>query len=682
MVGFSQLADDQQVGLQEATRRIEQLRKLIERYRYEYYVLDKPSVSDEVYTSLERELVALEEKYPWLKTPDSPTQRVGGKPVEKFQKVTHAQPMLSLNDAFSLSELKAWWERIGKLRPEAHQSPLYLEQKIDGLACSLIYRDGLLTRASTRGDGQTGEDITAQVKTIRAIPLRLRASGGLDESRMIEVRGEIYMPYKSFMELNEARKAAGLAEFANPRNAAAGSVRQLDPKLTAERDLGFVAYGLITDDALPEHHLEHEYLEELGFKANTKQNRLVKDLEAIKGYLDKVAKERSALPYQIDGVVIQVDRRDDFLALGVVGKAPRGALAYKFSPEEVTTRLENIIVQVGRQKTLTPVAVLRPVEIAGVVVQRATLHNIDEIRRKDVRIGDTVVVRRAGDVIPEVVRPLTELRSGKEKKYHFPTKCPVCGARVSRPAGEVAYRCTNPDCYGSRLLQLRHFTSKAAADIVGLGPKVIDTFYANGLIEEEADIFKLEKEKIVKLTRFGEKSAEKILAAIEARRQIPFARFIYALGIRHVGEETANALAGHFARYSDLASASEEKLAQVPDIGPVVGRSIVDFFARPDNRRRIENLLREMKIIYPSAPLSGPLKGKTLVITGTLTTLSREEAKEKARQAGARVSDSVSSRTDFVVVGDDPGSKYEQALQLKRPIIDERRFLDIIRGSD
>jgi len=416
-------------------------------------------------------------------------------------------------------------------------------------------------------------------------------------------------------------------------------------------------------------------MEELDFRANAKQNRLADDLIAAKKYIDQVAKERSGLPYQIDGVVVQVDRREDFLALGVVGKAPRGALAYKFSPEETTTRLEDIVVQVGRQKTLTPVAVLKPVEVAGVTVQRATLHNLDEINRKDIRVGDTVVVRRAGDVIPEVVRSLPELRNGKEKKYHFPSKCPACGAPVTRQEGEVAYRCTNSHCYGSRLLQLRHFTSKPAFDIVGMGPKVIDAFYANGLVEEEADIFRLKRGQIVKLTRFGELSADNILAAIKARREIPFARFIYALGIRHVGEETAIALAKVFSSYSDLAKASEADLAKIPDIGPIVGQGIADFFAQAKNCYRVGELLKEIKIVYSSAGKDGALAGKTVVITGTLPTLSREEAKEKARQAGARVSESVSLETDFVVAGNDPGNKFDRARELKRPIINEAEFL-------
>lgn len=682
------------ISHQQATERAKKLRELIDDYRYRYHVLDDPKVTDEVYDSLTQELKVIEAKYPDLSTADSPTQRVGGEPLKVFKKITHTRPMLSLNDAFSKKEVEEWVTRVEKIVPAAREAPLYCELKMDGLACSLLYRDGLFVQASTRGDGRVGEDITEQVKTISAIPLRLRSplenvagTRALSryklktENSSLEVRGEIYMPYKSFLSLNEQRKKNGEPAFANPRNAAAGSVRQLDPKLTASRDLSFMAYGLIATPVLEHHQEEHMLLERLGFKSNIRLNKLVAGVEELMDFQESVAKKRKSLPYQIDGVVAQIDERELFDRLGVVGKAPRGAIAYKFSPEEVTTRLEDIIVQVGRQKALTPVAVLAPVEVAGVTVQRATLHNADEITRKDIRIGDTVVIRRAGDVIPEVVRPLPELRNGKEKVFDFPAKCPVCEHSVKRVDGEAAYKCTNKSCYGSRLLQLRHFTSRAAFDIVGMGPKVIDALYENGLIQDEADIFHLKSEQIARLTRFGELSASNLIEAVKGRRKVEFSRFIYALGIHHVGAETAIALANEYKDFKRLRDSTEGDLAKVPDIGPIVAKSIADFFSNTTNQRRIERLLEEVKIIYEKKQtVTGSLLGKSIVITGTLSTMSREEAKELARQAGADVNESVSAKTDYLVVGENPGSKLEKAKEYGVKQLAEKEFVALLKS--
>ena len=662
----------------QATSRAQKLRELINDYRYRYHVLDDPSVTDEIYDSLTRELKAIEEKYPELITPDSPTLRVGGKALAKFAKVSHASPMLSLNDAFSEKEVGQWLERITKLNPAVSGVELYCETKIDGLACGLTYRDGLLVKAATRGDGYTGEDVTANVRTINAVPLRLRG----EHKGEIEVRGEVYLPYGSFEKLNIARTKKGEPLFANPRNAAAGALRQLDPKLTAERNLNFSAYQLIGYPGISEHHQEHEILEELGFKANVKYNQLVNSLTDLLKFRDKVEHWRTKLPYQIDGVVVSVDDRRLFGELGVIGKAPRGAIAYKFAPNQATTILKDITIQVGRTGTLTPVAELEPVILAGTTVKRATLHNEDEIERKGVLIGDTVIVQKAGDIIPEIVGPVKELRTGKEKKFHFPKKCPICSSPISRNEGEVAYRCSNPNCYGSTLLKLRHFTSRSAFDIIGLGPKVIDKLYENNLIKDSADLFQLEENQIQDLERFGELSAHNIVAAIANRRKIGLRRFIYALGIRHVGVETAEALAQHFGSLKKICQASLEDFQQVPDIGPVVAESLYDFFVIRKNQELIDQLLKEVtveKVKRLVERVRGPLQGKSIVITGTLEGYTRGEAEDLARQAGADINSTVSKNTDFLVVGDKPSqSKMTKAEKSGTKILSEKDFLNLL----
>jgi len=667
---------------QAAAKRAEKLRKTINDLRYRYHVLDDPSVTDAVYDSLTRELRALEERYPELVTPDSPTQRIGGEPLEKFQKVSHRVPMLSLQDAFSDAELTAWFERLKKLNDQVEQAQLYAELKVDGLACSLIYRDGLLVRSATRGDGRIGEDITANVRTIHAVPLRLRSKIAGE----VEIRGEIYMLLESFNKLNESRRREGLAVFANPRNAAAGAVRQLDPKLTAKRDLSFIAYQLFIEPRVKLHHLEHEELEELGFKANTKLNKLASSLEEVLRYREKIIAKRDKLPYQIDGIVVQVDSRELFEELGVVGKAPRGAIALKFAPKEATTKLLDIEVQVGRQGTLTPVAILEPVEVGGVTVSRATLHNEDEISKRGVLIGDTVVVRRAGDVIPEVVGPVIQLRTGKEKKFKFPERCPVCGKPVARAEGEASYRCLNSSCLGSRVLQLRHFTSRSAMNIPGLGPKVIDRLYDAGLIADPADLYQLSAGDIAQLEGFAEQSAENIVSAVNSRRRVNLRQFIYALGIRHVGTETAAALARHFGSLKRLMAATSKDFEEVDDVGPVVSKSIAEYFASSRSRQLIERLLKEVEVDdQPSAKTgrkspAGPLAGKSVVFTGTLSSVTRLQIEDRARQAGADVNSSVSKNTDFVVLGDNPGRKASKARSLGVKTLSEREFLELLKG--
>lgn len=661
----------------EQQARVAKLRSAIEELRYRYHVLDDPKVTDEVYDSLTRELAMLEAEFPEFRTPDSPTQRVGGEPLAKFTKVMHRQPMLSLNDAFNQSEVVAWQNRISKLIPAVAQAKYYCEQKIDGLACSLLYKDGVLVQAATRGNGEVGEDITANVRTIDAIPLRLREK----VKGEVEVRGEIYMPLDAFKRLNERQAQKDLPMYANPRNAAAGSVRQLDPKLTASRDLSFVAYSLLVEPAMLTHHQEHQQLQELGFQANVKQNKLVDDLEGVLQFRDEVEKLRDRLNYLIDGVVIQLDDRKLFNQLGVVGKAPRAAIAYKFAPTEATTKLTDILIQVGRQRTLTPVAVLEPINLMGVTVTRATLHNEDEIARKDIRIGDTVVVRRAGDVIPEVVAPVTELRTGQEKKYKFPTKCPICNSAVERVTGEVAYRCTNSDCYQAKVLGLRHFASKEGFDIVGLGPKVVDALYERGLVAEPADFFKLKAGQVEELERFAEVSARKIVESIQNRRRVSLRRFIYSLGIRHVGVETAEALANHFGQIAKIETVSLADLQAIPDIGAVVAESVYNFFHTPSSQALISNLLAQVKIEPAVKKIAtGPLAGKSLVVTGTLADYGRSQAQEMARAAGARVSDSVTKDLDYLLVGEKPGSKLAAAQKVGAKIIDQDEFLRILKG--
>lgn len=661
---------------QEAEKRAKKLHQTIDDYRHRYHVLDDPTVTDAVYDSLTRELREIEEAFPDLLTADSPTQRVGGEPLSKFVKVKHDSPMLSLNDAFSEQEVVNWLERIEKLEPSAKKAAYYCEVKMDGLACSLKYVDGILVQAATRGDGQTGEDITAQAKTIHAIPLKLRG----EHSGQIEVRGEIYMPLKSFVKLNEKRSEKELATFANPRNAAAGSVRQLDPKLTAKRDLSFMAYALITAQPFSSHAAEHQELEKIGFKANCESNKLVGSLSQILEYYHAVNRKRDKLAYQIDGVVVQYDDRSLFNELGSVGKAPRGAIAFKFAPTEVTTKLLDIQIQVGRQGTMTPVAILEPVDVAGVTVSRATLHNEDEIKRKDVRIGDTVIVRRAGDVIPEIVGPVEKLRNGKEKVFHFPRVCPVCGSAIDRKPGEAAYRCTSKTCLGSRILQLRHFTTKPAFDIVGLGPKVIDRLYDAGLIADQADIFSLKAGDIAVLEGFGQLSADNIIEAISSKRRVGLRQFIYSLGIRHVGVETAESLANQFRTLEKIRHATLEDFQQVPDIGPVVAESLYRFYAIPQNQQLIDRLLKEVKIEKSavSKASKGPLAGKSIVFTGTLSKMTRSHAQQRARYMGADVNDSVSKKTDIVVVGENAGSKAEKARKLEVKILTEDEFQKLI----
>lgn len=654
--------------------RIQKLEDLIRRLRQEYYEQDAPSVSDAVYDSLLDELRRLAREYPGAVDDTLIGQQVGGRPSAKLRKVAHREPMLSLADVKTAEEFQAWIDRVTKLLGEP-AGQFFTELKVDGLAISLHYHDGLLIQAATRGDGQVGEDVTRNALTIRSIPVQVPRLNDLPAD--FEVRGEVYMPIADFQTMNDERAKKGEPLFANPRNASAGAVRQLDPNLTAARPLAFMAYGM-RGVALKTHSQEHALLDRLGFVTDERA-RTILSAEGVVGAWNELLSERSELPFQVDGVVVTVNSRAKYDRLGVVGNAPRGALAFKWAAEEAATKLNDITIQVGRTGTLTPVAELDPVQLAGTTVKRATLHNEDEIKRKGILIGDTVVVRKAGDIIPEVIGPVLELRTGKEKPFHFPATCPVCGSPVARKSGEAAYRCTNKDCYGSYLLQLRHFTSRAALDITGVGPKVIDAFYDAGLIRTQADLFRLKEENIVGLERFGELSAKNIVASINAHRRVPLARFIYALGIRHVGVETAEALARHFGSLKRLQQASVEQLTDVPDVGPVVAESITAYFALPMHQELLNDLTQEIKLELPKQK-SGVLTGQSIVFTGTLETMTRQEAQALARQNGADVNDSVSKNTHLVVVGANAGSKAEKARSYGVKILTEAEFLKTVGG--
>ncbi len=725
-----------------AKKRIEKLREEIDRCRYAYHVLDKSLISDAALDSLKKELFDLEQQFPDFITPDSPTQRVAGKPLAEFKKVRHETPMISLNDAFSEEDMQAWLERLENylgyeietrdkrqetrgreqktsgnfLSParsaeaEARRvacclSPFYCELKIDGLAMELIYENGVFVQGSTRGDGIFGEDVTQNLRTIEAIPLRLlppeevaknlkklglNPTGYILNPKHFVVRGEVFLTVKEFERINREQAKSGLKPYANPRNIAAGSVRQLNPKITASRRLDSYEYDIITDIGQRFHEEKHLILKAFGFKTNP-NNRPAKDLADIikfRGYWAE-PKHRGRLNYEIDGTVVIVNDDKVFEAAGVIGKAPRGAVAYKFSPREATTIVEDIQVQVGRTGALTPVAVMKPVNVGGVTITHATLHNDDEIRRLGLKIGDTVIVNRAGDVIPHIAKALKELRTGREKEFRMPTRCPVDGSKIAKDG--VIYRCSNPRCGARHRESLYHFVSGSAFNIEGLGPKIIDRFLDEGLIADAADIFTLEEGDIAALPRFGERSAANIIKEVEERKKITLPRFIYSLGILHVGEETAAALARTIFNFQfsifkprdvlrNLREMSFEKLQEIPDIGPKVAQSIYDWFHEPRNVKFVEKLNKVgVKIERQASGVRRQaLTGKTFVLTGTLESLEREVAKEKIRALGGDVSESVSKKTDYVVVGSEPGSKFEKAKRLGVRIIDEKEFLHLL----
>ncbi len=654
----------------QAEKRIKILRKEIEKNRYFYHVLDKPRVSDAVDDSLKHELKKLEDKYPSLVVADSPTQRVGGEPLSKFKKVTHEKPMLSLNDVFSFEELQEWENRLIRLvgKKELDRCGYYCELKMDGLAVSLKYKNGILLQGATRGNGKVGEDVTNNLKTVNSIPLSLKGY----PTGTIYARGEVYLNKKEFKKLNDLQAKNGGQIYANPRNIAAGSIRQLNPKITESRNLMFMLYGL--DGFNFEYHSqEHKKAEELGFRANLKNNKLCRNIKEVNEYYKLLERKRDGLDYQIDGVVVGVNSKRLFTKLGVAGKAPRGQIAFKFPAEETTSVIKDIIVQIGRTGKLTPVALLEPTLVAGSTVSRATLHNQDEIKRKDIKIGDTVIIRKAGDVIPEVVEPIKRMRSGGERAFKMPERCPICGGTVERRKGEVDWYCKDRNCSTRRLRSIIHFASKTGFDIEGLGPKILEQLLNQGLVKTPSDIFKLKESDLKPLERFAEKSASNLIFSIEQSKKILLDRFIYALGIRHVGDQTAIDLAKHFRSLKNLRKVGKEDLKKVYGIGLEVTESVYQYFRSKENQDLLNALLEWGVRVkdYDSPIIKNKLKGKTFVVTGSLPTLTRNEAHKKIIQYGGEVNSSVTSKTDYLVVGEDPGSKLEKAKKFGTKIISE-----------
>lgn len=659
-------------------KKVEELRREIEQHNYNYYVLDNPTISDACFDRMMGELSSLEEKYPGLITPDSPTQRVGGRPREGFVTVRHPVPMLSLGNAFDEAELREFDRRVRQGLP-GENVEYVAELKIDGLAVSLLYENGVLVRGATRGDGENGEDITANMRTVRAVPLRLR-----EAIPAVEVRGEVFMPKDAFIKLNDAREEAGEPLFANPRNAAAGSLRQLDPGVTAARQLSIFVYalGVVEGISIATHFQVLNYLKEMGFRVNP-HYRLFKKIEGVMEYCREWQQGRFDLPYATDGMVIKVNSLEQQARLGATMKSPRWAIAFKYPPEQARTVVRDIILRVGRTGVLTPTAILKPVKLAGTTVTKATLHNEDIIREKDIRIGDTVIVHKAGDVIPEVLEVIKEERRGDEKPFSMPGHCPECNAPVLRPEGEAAVRCTFSSC-PSRLREgLIHFVSRNAMDIAGLGPAVIGQLLAAGLVKDAADLYALRREDLVPLERMGEKSTQNLLAAIAKSKENPLHRLLFALGIRHVGERAAKILATQFGSMENIAKGKLEELVTIPEIGPKIAESITEYFSDANNLTLINKFARmgvNMTAARQAPTGSRPLEGKTVVLTGGLQKYTRQEAKEAIERLGGKVSSAVSKKTDLVVAGEDPGSKYDKAVQLGVKILDEDDFIVMLDG--
>lgn len=673
---------------QSIKKRAEKLRQEINKYRYQYHVLNNLDISEAALDSLKHELYIIEQQYPELITPDSPTQRVAGEPLPGFKKVTHKVRMMSLEDVFSYEEFEQWIQRIQKLIPNSAFS-FFSELKVDGFAISLVYKNGIFVEASTRGDGTVGEDVTQNIKTIESVPLRLEAFNLVEKSidaklkevivsGEVEIRGEVYLTKSAFVKINAMQKKLGLPEYANARNTAAGSIRQLDSKMAHERNLDFLAYELVTDLGQKTHEQEHQILKAFGFKTDSYAKRC-NSKEQVKLFFENIGEKREKLLYHIDGVVVHVNENDLHERLGFVGKTPRGSVAFKFPAEEATSVIEDIIVGIGRTGTLTPVAVLRPVQIGGTTVRHATLHNMDEIERLGVKIGDTVVVIRAGDVIPAIKQVLINLRPKNAKVFVMPKQCPSCKSLVKKDG--VFYRCVNKECPALKREQIYHFVSRGAFNIVGLGPKIVDKFLESGMIFDAADLFILQEEDIAEIERFGEKSASNVIQSIKKSKHISLPRFIYSLGILHVGVETANDLAANFHSIEKLQQASIDDLMRVPDIGGIVAKSIYEWFHRKEHLAFIEKLKKVGVSIEPlkSSKLPQVFAGMTFVFTGELESISRENAQEKVRERGGSSSGSVSSKTTYVVVGENPGSKYETAKRLGVKIISEKEFLGLIK---
>ncbi len=691
---------------QQVKQRVEKLKKVINYHRYQYHIFDKQEISDSALDSLKKQLFDLEQEYPDLVTPDSPTQRVAGQPLKEFKKVRHLAPMLSFNDAFSEEDIKNWIKRIENYLGHKFKEEFFCELKIDGLAVELVYENSILIEGSTRGDGIIGEEITQNLKTVEAIPLRLEKFKNF--SRLV-VRGEVFICKKEFDRMNREQEKKGGKIFSNPRNMAAGSIRQLDPEITAKRKLDFFAYDLILPPERSEewrrdlslrlqeksikfrdHGEKHGFLKEIGFKTNSFNQKAdsLKEIFEFKNYWEK---NRGKLPYEIDGIVVIVNDNEIFEKAGAVGKAPRAAVAYKFSPKEATTIIEDIRVQVGRTGVLTPVAELSPKEVGGVIIRHATLHNFDQIEKLGLKIGDTIIVSRAGDVIPRITKVLKELRTGKEKNFKIPEVCPIDGSKIIKE--NVFFRCSNPKCGARNRRMIRHFVSKPAFNIEGLGPKIIDRFLDQGMISDPADIFDLKEGDIAALSRFGEKSAKNIVEEIQRKKKIHLHRFIYALGIFHIGEETSRLLAERFfggkPKSIDILGLADffrkilpETLQEIQDIGPKVSQSIYDWFKNERNLEFLKKLEKAGVRLEAGKPeiKEQKLKGKVFVLTGTLNSMTREETKEKIRLLGGEISEAVSKKTDFLVVGKEPGSKLEKAKKLGLKILNEQELLKLLKS--
>lgn len=668
---------DLNIDRKAAEKRVQELNELLKEYGHAYYVLDRPVVPDSVYDSLMQELLSIEAANPDLIFPDSPTQRVGGEILEGFSKVVHEYPMLSLSNVFNEEDIRDFDRRV---QAGAGQVSYICELKIDGLAVSLKYENGTFVQGSTRGDGTVGEDITANLKTIRTIPLKLT------EPVTIEVRGEAYMPKKSFMRLNEMRDENGEEPFANPRNAAAGSLRQLDPKIAASRNLAVFIYGVGGDGAAygqDSHSDSLDYLASIGFETNKKSKRC-KTIEDVIEYIESWQDQRQDLDYEIDGIVIKVDSYEDQEQLGFTAKSPRWATAYKFPAEEVHTKLLDIELSVGRTGVITPTAILEPVRVAGTTVARASLHNEDLIREKDIRIGDAVVIRKAGDIIPEVVSVLIEQRTGHEEPYHMPDNCPVCDSELVRIEGEVALRCVNPQCPAQMKEALIHFVSRNAMNIEGIGERVVDQLYTSGLVHDVADLYGLTKEQLLSLERMGEKSATNLLTAIEASKSNSLEKLLFGLGIRHVGEKAAHILSEEFGTLDEIAKADAERLTSIHEIGDKVADAVIQFF----NNEDVLEVLGKLKSYgvnmdykgrtRQELPTEGPFAGKTVVLTGKLSILTRNEAKERIEALGGKVSGSVSKKTDLVIAGEEAGSKLAKAEELGITVWNETELVDAL----
>lgn len=654
----------------EAKKRIEKLREIIDYHRYLYHVLNRQEISDEALDSLKKELFTLENRYPELITPDSPTQRVGGTPLKEFKKIRRAWPMLSLNDVFSKDDLIDWVKRIEKLLPESKKE-FFCEYKIDGLAFEAVYEKGIFVSGSTRGDGIVGEDVTENLKTVSSLPLRIKSN----EDRVI-IRGEVFITKNDFEKINYKRKREGLVPFANPRNVAAGSIRQLDPKIAASRNLNSFAYDLVTELGTKTHSQKHDLLKSIGFKVNP-YDKVCQSVDEVFSFYEDCKKRRQKLPYEIDGIVVTINDNKVFKELGSVGKAPRGAIAFKFELKQAVTIVEEIKTQVGRTGVLTPVAKLKPVDLGGVTISRATLHNYDEIEEMMLRIGDTVIVGRAGDVIPDIIEVLPEMRTGKERKILLPSRCPSCGKSVKQERkGSLIIRCVNRDCPDRIKRGLEHFVSRKAFNIVGLGRKVVRKLVESGKVKDPADIFFLNKEDFLNLEGFADKMADNAVKAIQSAKEISIDKLIFSLGIDGVGEETATLLRKNFGTIDKIAKASREELSSIKDIGEITADRICNWFRDDRNIEFLKKLKEKTKILNTSSNL---LKGRRFVFTGYLSIGSREEIKRRIISIGGDVSESLNSNTDYLVVGNNPGSKLKKARSLRIVELSEKELLEMIK---